>query len=131
MGIGALLLAMAAAASALAAARMSTAWRGDDSIAGLVIGALVIVAVSAATVLPAVLAGLRARRLLLALALAFAADVGVVAVYLALRVILGGRRLEWEVFVVVPVLVAGFFVALTAPLLIARRIGYRLLWGRG
>jgi hypothetical protein len=133
MGIGGLLLAMAAVALALTAARMSksmTAWRGDD-ITGLVVGALVIVAVSAATVLPAVLAGLRARRLPLALGLAFAADVGVVAVYLALRVILGGGWLEWEVFVVVPVLVAGFFVTLTAPLLIARRLGYRLLWGRG
>jgi len=134
MGIGALLLAMAAVASALAAARLSRSIgssRGDGSIGGLVVGALVIVAVSAATVLPAVLAGLRARRLLLALALAFAADVGVVAVYVTLAIILGSGRLEWEVFVVVPVLVAGFFVTLTAPLLIARRIGYRLLWGRG
>lgn len=134
MGIGALLLAMSAVASALAAARLSRSIdspRGNGSIGVLVVGALVIVVVSAATVLPAVLAGLRARRLPLTLGLAFAADVGVVAVYLSLRVILGGGWVEWEVFVVVPVLVAGFFVTLTAPLLIARRLGYRLLWGRG
>lgn len=111
MGIGALLLAMAAVASALAAARLSRSIgssRGNGSIGWLVVGALVIVAVSTATVLPAVLAGLRARRLPLALAFAFAADVGVVAVYVPLGVILGGGPLEWEVIVVVPVTVHGF-----------------------
>jgi len=60
-----------------------------------------------------------------------AEDVAVVTVYIALGIILGGGRLDWELFVAVPVLVAGFFMSLTAPLLIARRIGYRLLWRRG
>ena len=75
--IGHLLLAMAVIAGALAAARVPQSMspsRGNDSIAGLAIAALVITVISAITVVPAVPACLRARRLLLALALAFAAD---------------------------------------------------------
>ena len=134
MGIGALLLAMAVIAGALTAARMSksmTAWRGDDSIAGLVVAALVIMVISAITVLPAILAGLHARRLSQAIGLAFAADAAIVVGYVALGVTLGRGRLDWEAFIAMPALTGGFFVALTAPLLIARRLGYRLLWGRG
>ena len=76
--IGGLLIAMAVIGMALAAAQASqslTARSGDRSIAGLVVAALVIMVISAITVLPAVLAGLHARRLPLALGLAFAADV--------------------------------------------------------
>jgi hypothetical protein len=130
--IGGLLLAMAVIAMALAAVRASqslTAPSGDRSIAGLVVAALVIMVISAITVLPAVLAGLHARRLPLALGLAFAVDAAVVAGYVAVVVALG--RMNPGVFVQVPVLGGSFFLALTAPLLIARRLGYRLLWGRG
>jgi hypothetical protein len=119
---------------ALAAAQASQSLMersGNRSIAGMVVAALVINVISAITVLPAVLAGLYASRLPLALGLAFAADVGVVVGYVALVVALGRGRLNWEVFVQVPVLAGSFFVTLTAPMLIARRLGYRLLWGRG
>ena len=132
--IGGLLIAMTVIGMALAAAQASqslTARSGDPSIAGLVVAALVIMVISAITVVPAISAGLRARRLLLALGLAFAADVAVVVVYVAMAVILGGQRLEWEIFIVMPVFAGGYFLTLTAPLLIARRLGYRLLWGRG
>jgi hypothetical protein len=136
--IGGLLIAMAVIGMALAAAQASQSlMEGSDdrSITGLVVAALVTTVISATTVLPAVLAGLHARRLLLANGLAFAADVGVVVGYVAVVVALGRGRLDREVlvevFVQVPVLAGGFFVALTVPLLIARRIGYRLLWGRG
>jgi hypothetical protein len=67
----------------------------------------------------------------LALGLAFAVDAAVVAGYVAVVMALGRGRLNWEVFVGVPVLTGSFFVSLTAPMLIARRIGYRLLCGRG
>ena len=100
--IGGLLIAMAVIGMALAAAQASqslTARSGDRSIAGLVVAALVIMVISATTVLPAVLAGLHARRLPLALGLAFAADAAVVVGYVALVVALGGGRLHWEVFV--------------------------------
>jgi hypothetical protein len=136
--IGGLLLAMALIAMALSAVRASqslTAPSGNHNIAGLVVAALVVMVITAITVLPAVLAGLHARRVPLALGLVFAVDVTVVVGYVALRVALWGGRLDWDVFVQVlvqvPVLAGSFFVALTAPLLIARRLGYRLLWGRG
>jgi hypothetical protein len=132
--IGDLLIAMAAIGMVLAAAQASQtlmAGAGDRSIAGLVVAALVIMVISATTALPAVVAGLHARRLPLALRLAFAAHVGVVAGYVALIVALGRGRMHWEVYVQIPVLAGGVFVTLTAPMLIARRLGYRLLWGRG
>jgi hypothetical protein len=132
--IGHLLLAMAAIAMALAAARISqsiSASPGNDGIVVLAVAALVIMVISAITVLPAVLAGLHARRLSLALGLAFTPDAAVVVGCATLILILGGGRLEWELFVFTAVLAGGFFVTLTVPLLIARRLGYRLLWGRG
>jgi hypothetical protein len=73
LGTGGLLIAMAVIGMALAAAQASqslTARSGDRSIAGLAVAALVIMVISAITVLPAVLAGLYARRLPLALGLA-------------------------------------------------------------
>ena len=88
-----------------------------------------ITVISAITVLPAVLAGLYARRLLTALGLALAADAAVVLGFVAL--ILQSGRSDWEVAIAMPALAGGFFVTQTASLLIARRIGYRLLWGRG
>jgi len=134
IGIGGLLLAMAAVALALAAARLSRSIgssRGDGSIGGLVVGALVIVAVSAATVLPAVLAGLRARRLFLAIGLAFAPGAAIVVGYVALGIMRGDVRLDGDVFIAILALTGGFSGALIVPMLIARRLGYRLLWGRG
>lgn len=132
--IGHLLLAMATIAAALAAARISqsiSASPGNDGIVVLAVAALVIMVISAITVLPAVLAGLYARRLPLAHALAFAADVAVVVGYVALFVALGGERLEWEIVIFMAGVAGGFFATLTVPMLIARRLGYRLLWGRG
>jgi cell division protein FtsW (lipid II flippase) len=67
----------------------------------------------------------------MALALALAADAAVIVVYVALMVIIGGARLNWEVFVVMPILAAVYFASLTGPMLIARRLGYRLLCGFG
>ena len=134
LGIGHLLLAMAAIAMALAAARFAqsigTSSR-NENIGGLTVAALVIMVMSAITVLPALLAALYARRLPLALGLAFAGDAAVVVVYVAVLLILGGGRLHWEMLVVMFVLAGGFFVTLITPMLIARRFGYRLLCGRG
>mgnify|MGYP001076587510 CR=1 FL=1 len=132
--IGGLLLATAVIGMALAAARLSQSIgssSGNDSIVWLVVAALVIMVISGITVLPAILAGLYARRLPLALGLALAPDAAIVVVYVALAVTLGGGRFEWELFIVMPVFAGGYFVTLTAPMLIARRLGYRLLWGRG
>jgi hypothetical protein len=132
--IGDLLMATAVVAMALAAVRISQSINdssGNDTIVGLTIAALVVMVVSAITILPVVLATLYARRLLMALALALAADAAVIVVYVALMVIIGGARLNWEVFVVMPILAAVYFASLTGPMLIARRLGYRLLCGFG
>ena len=132
--IGGLLIATAVIGMALAAARLSQSIgssSGNDGIVWLVVAALVIMVISGITVLPAILAGLYARRLPLALGLAFAPDAAIVVVYVALAVTLGGGRFEWELLIIMPVFAGGYFVTLTAPMLIARRIGYRLLWGRG
>ncbi len=129
--IGHLLVAMTVVAGALAAARVSqsiSSSREDESIVVLAVAALVIAVASATTTVPAVLACLRARRLPLALGLTFAAEV---AVYVALAIILGGGRLDWQLIKAALVFAGGYFVTLTAPMLIARRLGYRLLWGRG
>jgi hypothetical protein len=129
--IGHLLVAMTVVAGALAAARVSqstSSSRENEGIVALAAAALVIAVVSATTTVPAVLVCLRARRLPLALGLIFAADV---AVYVALAIILGGGSLDWQLIKATLVFAGGYFVTLTAPMLIARRLGYRLLWGRG
>jgi hypothetical protein len=132
--IGDLLVATAVVAMSLAAVRISQSINdssGNDTIVGLTIAALVVMVISAITILPVVLATLYARRLLMALALALAGDAAVIVVYVALMVIIGGARLGWEVFVGMPILAAVYFASLTGPMLIARRLGYRLLCGFG
>jgi len=132
--IGNLLIATAVVAAALAAARCS-GWvstpSGDVSIVGLVVAALIIVMVSAVIVLPAVLAALYARRLPMALGLAFAVDAAILVVCMAVVRVIRGAPLDTETFAVALLLAGGFFVSLTAPMLIARRQGYRLVRGRG
>jgi hypothetical protein len=132
LGIGGLLLATAVIAMALAAARVAQSLgssSGDDSIVGLGIAALVTVVISAIAVLPAVPAVLYARRLPMALGAAFAADAVVALGYVVLIAILQGGRFDRDSLITMPVLIGGFFVTLTVPMLIARGLGYRLLCG--
>lgn len=133
LGIRDLMIATAVIAMALAAAQYALSINspsGDGSIVGLVIAAVIVMVISTITLLPAVLASLHARRLLLALGLVFGVDIAVVVVYVTIMVVLTGAPLDSEVFVGFPMLAAGFFLSLTVPLLIARMLGYRLLWGR-
>jgi len=128
-----LMIATTAIAMALAAAQLSqtiSVPSGNGSIVPLVVAAIVIMVLSAISVLPAVLAVLRSRRLLLAMGFVFSVYVAIAGSYAALIVLLSEAPLDWEMFVGMPALAVGFFVELTLPLLIARRFGYRLLWGR-
>jgi hypothetical protein len=131
--IGGLLVATAVVSLAMGALRLSESLRapaGNSRLIGLVFAAFVIMVISVVTVLPAVLACLRARRLLLALALAFVATATVPAGFLALMMMIEGRRAPWQAFVLGLGLAGVYFVYLTAPLLIARRRGCRLLCRR-
>lgn len=130
--IGHLMIATAAIAVALAAAQVSQAIGGspnDGSIVGLAVAAIIIIVISAMSSVPAVLASLRARRYPVALGLVFFVDLAIVAAYVAVMVIIAGAPLDWEGCVAVSALAVGFFVNRTLPMLIARKLGYRLLWG--
>jgi len=128
-----LMIAMAVIAAALAAAQISqsiSAPSGNGSIVGLAVVALIVMAASGIIVLPLVVATLRARRMLMALGLVLSVDIAIVIGYVALMVILADVPVNWETFVVIPTIIGSFFVSLTAPMLIARKFGYRLQWGR-
>lgn len=128
--IGGLLVATTIVSIALGAARVSQSLlgrSGSSNMVGLVFSALVIVVISAMTVLPAVLACLRARRLPRALGLALVAIAAVPAGFVFLGVNLFGQRVPWQIVFPLSALAGFYFVYLTAPLLLARRRGCRLL----
>jgi len=131
--IGGLLVATAVVSLALGAMRLTQSLPGRSSnsnLTGGVVAAFVIMVVSAITVLPAILACLRARRLLRALALAFTATATVPAAFVGLGMLIGVQAVSWREYVVGLGLAGVYFVCLTAPLLIARRKGCRLLCRR-
>jgi hypothetical protein len=126
-----LMIATAVVAMALVAAQLSraiSAPSGNRSIVGLTVAALVVMAISAIAVLPPVLATLRARRLLIALGLVLSVNVAIIVGCVGLMVVFANVPMDWMMFVAMPTFTAGFFVSLTAPILIARKLGYRLLW---
>jgi hypothetical protein len=87
--------------------------------------------VSAVIVLPAVVAALYARRLPIALGLACAVDAAILVACMAVVRAIRDAPMDSDTFAFALLLAGGFFVSLTAPMLIARRLGYRLACGRG
>lgn len=133
IGIRDILLATGAVAVALSAARTGVMVSYPDSEASLLIlglYALLAAALSLFTTLPVVVATLRARRLWLALLIVlFFVLLSTVGFVAGIRGIAG----EWpprEVYPLLALMAACFFVCLTGPLLIMRWLGYRLYWGR-
>lgn len=125
-----LMIATAVIAMALTAAQISQSFNGDGNIVGMTIAALVVLAISAITVLPTVLATLRSRRLLLAMSVVLSLDIAVVLCYMAiLALFFDAPVTTWETYVGTPIITVGYFVISTSPMLIARKLGYRLLWG--
>ena len=128
-----LMIATAVIAMALTAVQISQsidASSSDGSIVAVAVAALVVMAISAITVLPSVLATLRSRRLLLAMSVVLSVDIAVVLCYMViLAVFFDAPVLSWETYVGTPIISVGFFVASISPMLIARKLGYRLLWG--
>ncbi|MBC8868870.1 MAG: hypothetical protein H8E44_05605 [Planctomycetes bacterium] len=127
-----LMIATAVIAMALTAAQISQsigASSGNNNIVGIAVAALIIMVTSGILVLPVVVATLHARRLLMALALVFSVDVAIVVACVTLMVILTDTPANWETYVAIPTITGGFFVNFTTPMLIARKLGYRLQWG--
>lgn len=133
LGIRDLMIATACVAMSLAAAQAARSISepsGNRSIVGLTVAALIVIVISAITVLPPVLAALRARRLLMALGVVLLAEVAIIEGSATLMMILTDEPVGWETFVATIGIAVGFSVILTTPMLIARKLGYRLLWGR-
>jgi hypothetical protein len=126
------LLATTFVALALAAARAADSIStspDSDAMADLAQTSVLLIMLSAAAVLPMVQVGLHERRVLLDGAFALA-GVGIVAAFVALGAISGGSRPVWQFSVVFSSFGVTYSAAVFTPLLIARRLGYRLLCSR-
>ncbi|NQT16124.1 MAG: hypothetical protein HQ582_25430 [Planctomycetes bacterium] len=124
-----LLGATAAVALAFSAAQMGVPADGE-SLVGLAIAALVAAGVSLFTTLPAVAATLCAHRLWLTLSAILLLDVAVFAIFLVITSVVAKEWPRAEEYVGFASMAVGFFVGLTGVMLVARRLGYRLVWGR-
>lgn len=132
MGIRHLLIATAVVAAAISAARMGLKLDGaspSSALVELVLFALVVAGLSSLTVLPALAATLRAWRVPRALLTILAFYVIVALALAVLRVLERGTTSLQQSAEDLTVL-AGLFVCLTGPLLLLRRLGYRLYWRR-
>jgi len=132
--IGGLMIAMAAVAMALAAVlaaeRLAQSINEPFDKMIIVFVASIIMVASATIVLPAVVATLRARRLLMSVGLVLAVNTAIAIGCAALMVILAGAPADWETLIAMPAIHGGVFAGLAVPMLIARKLGYRLQWGR-
>ena len=116
---------------------LSRCWRKggwkEEFLLGIAIGALVAAGVSLLTTLPVVVAMLRARRtrmallvLLAMLLLAVTTTVGFTATMGAIE----GSAVPTEIHVGLASMAASYFACLAGVMLVVRRLGYRLVWGR-
>lgn len=132
-GIRDILVATAVLALALSAAKLAVPDRvfsETEFLFPLAIVALVAAGISLFTTLPVVVATLRARQIWLALPVTLALDVMILVVFMATGTAIARRPPPWQAYVGMACMVGGFFVSLTGVMLVARRLGYRLVWGR-
>jgi hypothetical protein len=102
-----------------------------DVFGWLVFSALITMLISAVSVLPVAVAALHARRKFLALTIVLGTNSLVVATYIAIVSLIVRREPDLdEVAPEALALVLSFTVCLAFPLLILRRLGYGLTWGR-
>ena len=131
-GIRDILVATAVLALALSAAKLAvpeSVSSETEFLFPLAIVALVAAGISLFTTLPVVVATLRAREIWLALPVTLALDVMILIVFMAIITAIEGPP-PWQAYVGAAYVLGGFFVSLTAVMLVARRLGYRLVWGR-
>ena len=96
----------------------------------LVTGALVAAAISLFTTLPVVVATLRARRLWLAIPTILFLDLAVMSGLVVISSAQDGRWPQQEECLFLILMLVGFSLSLIGPMLIVRRLGFRLYWGR-
>lgn len=131
--IGGLMIATAVIAIALAAVRFSQSLNqplGDPDIILAAIAASLTMTATAVFVLPAVIATLRVRRWLVAAGLVLFLDLALVLGSMVLLARLPGTYFDRIDLLRVSATTIVTFVAIAAPMLFARKLGYRLHWGR-
>ena len=130
-GIRDIFLATGVVALALTAARFATPSevRSQREFLTLIVAALAAAAASLVTVLPAVVATLRARRPWFALLILLLAYGAVLLAVFVVICVSRGQTLPFRESWGMAWMAAGFFLSLTGPLLVARGLGYRLVWG--
>ncbi len=130
-----LLVATAVTAVALALARVAL-WQsreallGQDSMVALACAVLVIMLISTIVVLPTVLAALYSRRWKMTLGITVAVVSAIIVGVVTLSPVRVGGRIWWDQVLVAIVFPESFLLALSAPLVMARQLGYRLRFGR-
>lgn len=128
------MIAMAAVAmalaTALAAERFSRSIDEPPDNMIIVFVAFIVMVASAIIVFPAVVATLRARRVLMSVGFVLAVNTAIVMGCAALMAVLSDAGVNWESLIAMPAIHGGVFVGLAAPMMIARKLGYRLQWGR-
>ena len=130
-GIRHIFVGMTFVGLALAAARFADAIpsRGGVLIP-VAIASLVACLISLLTMLPLIVATLRAQRLWLALPVTLLVDTMVLVGFVVIVTLIDGRGPPWETIFYMASVVGGFFVSVTTVMLAVRRLGYRLMWGR-
>ncbi|NQU20404.1 MAG: hypothetical protein HQ567_03910 [Candidatus Nealsonbacteria bacterium] len=132
-GIRDLLVATGMVAVALSAAQLGIS-RGDSpadvALLPLVIGAGVAAGISLIVTLPGVVATLRARRRWLALPVTLLLYMIVVFGFIAIITAIEGRSPPREAYYGMAGVGGSCFACLVGVMLMARGLGYRLLWGR-
>lgn len=96
----------------------------------LAIGALAAAGVSLLTTLPAVTVALRARRVGAAVPAILLLDLAVLFGLVAAISMVFRDWPPWPIFLSMGSVAISFFAFLTVPLLLLRRLGYRLYWDR-
>lgn len=131
-GIRHIFAATACVALALAGVRLAasqTHASPSEQLVGFSFGALIAAAISLITTLPATVVALRARRPWRSLGALFASNVIVVLGAIAVVSLIAGRWPPLDADIAYLCLLLSFYVCLAGPLLLARRLGYRLVWG--
>lgn len=96
----------------------------------LMMVALVAAILSLFTTPPVLMATLRARRAGMASAIVWAVGVAVMVAIPLFAATIRGRYLPWQELDMTLSLATGYFGSMIVPLLVLRRLGYRLYWGR-
>lgn len=133
-GIREMLVAMGVVAIALSATQLAAPFTVSPAtfLGAFAIVVLTLAGLSLFTTLPAVVATLRARRMSLALPTLLVFDVAIAIGAIAIFAVATpeGRSMRWREYVYLATMAGAYFAWLTGVMLVVRRLGLRLFWGR-